>query len=278
MDIRLLDLDAPWDWPESAGAALLRALTDEGTKPDERLLAAELAAEVTVINDEIAEALLAIAGRSDAPEELRGQAAISLGPSLEYQDTMDPELDADEESLLSEEVVGRIQASLRRLCADEDAPRDVRRRALEASTRSPREWHRQAILDAYGSEDEGWRLSAVFAMRWVHGFEAQVLEALASDDLEVQYEAVCAAGSWALDEAWPHVAGLVGSEDTEKELRLAAIEASVQIRPMEAAAILYELTESEDEDVAAVAQEAISMAALADDADLDDEEVLDEDS
>jgi len=277
MDIGLLDETAPWTWPEGTAEALLRALTDEGTKADERLLAAELAGDVTVANDEIAGALLAIARRSDAPDELRCQAAIALGPSLEYQDALDPEFDDDEDNLLSAAIVDEIQNSLHRLYADEDAPRDVRRRALEASVRSPQEWHRAAVHDAHNSEDDAWRLSAVFAMRWVRGFEDQILEALGSDDPEVRYEAVCAAGNWALDAAWPQVAGLVGSEDTDKELRLAAIEAAGSIRPVQATEILEELTESEDEDLAMAAQDAISMSGAALAAGLEAEEDLDDD-
>ena len=276
MDIGQLDNTEPWDWPGDAGATLLKALTDERTPADDRLVAAELAGDVTVINDEIARALLAIACRSDAPEDLRGQAAIALGPALEYHDEMDPEMDDDD--LLSEEVVGQIQSSLQRLYADEDVPRDVRRRALEASIRSPQEWHREAVLDAYDSEDDAWRLSAVFAMRWVPGFDAQVLEALGSADLEVQSQAVCAAGNWALEAAWPQVAGLLGSKDTEKELLLAAIEAAAWIRPVEASEILIVLADSEDEDVAVAAQEAITMAEIALDSDLDTEENPDDDA
>jgi hypothetical protein len=86
MDIRLLAEVEPWEWPEGARATLLRALTDEETASDEGLLAAELAGDTTVINDEIAEALLGIADRSDAFDQLRCQAAISLGPSLEDED------------------------------------------------------------------------------------------------------------------------------------------------------------------------------------------------
>jgi hypothetical protein len=277
MDIRLLDEAEPWSWPEDAGPSLLRALTDGGTKADERLLAARLAGDITVITDELAEALLATACRSDAPEDLRCQAAIALGPSLEYQDTMDPELDDDDDDQLSEKVVDEIQTSLQRLYADEVAPRAVRRMALEASIRSPREWHGKAVLDAYEGGEADWRLTAVFAMRWVKGFEAQILDALDSESLEVQYEAVCAAGTWAVDAAWPRVAGLVGSEDADKDLRLAAIEAVVWIRPAEAPDILYELTDSEDADLAAAAHEAIAMAEAASDDDFDDDELLDDD-
>ena len=46
---------------------------------------------------------------------------------------------------------------------------------------------------SYASEDEEWKLTAVFAMNWVSGFDSQILEALKSDKDEIHYQAVCAA-------------------------------------------------------------------------------------
>jgi hypothetical protein len=55
-------------------------------------------------------------------------------------------------------------------------------------------------------------------------------------------------------------------------LLLAAIEASVCIRPEEAAQILSELTDDEDEDIAEAAQEAIAMSGAYLDDDFDDDD------
>jgi hypothetical protein len=54
---------------------------------------------------------------------------------------------------------------------DASVPTDVRRRILEASVRAPQDWHRDAIRAAYASDDDVWRLTAVFCMRSVRGFE-----------------------------------------------------------------------------------------------------------
>jgi HEAT repeat protein len=140
---------------------------------------------------------------------------------------------------------------------------------------APQDWHRDAIREAYSSDDEAWRLTAVFCMRFVRGFDDQILEALDSDAADIHYQAVCAAGSWEVDAAWPHIAALVTSDETDKPLLLAAIEAVASIRPEEAPEILGDLTDSDDEDIVEAAFEALAMAEGPTE-DEDDEESDDE--
>jgi len=159
------------------------------------------------------------------------------------------------------------------LYADAGVPKAVRRSILEAAVRSPQEWHERAVRAAYASDDEAWRLTAVFCMQFVRGFDDQILGALESDNPDIHYHAVCAAGTWGVDAAWSHIAALVSSTDTDKPLRLAAIEAVAVIRPQEAAELLADLTASDDEDIAEAADEALTMAAaLPDDDDEEDDE------
>jgi len=87
MDLQTLRDTPPWEWPEDAGAILLDVLRDGRAAEADRLLAAELAGELTAIDDELARALLSILGSGGESEELRGRAAISLGPVLEHTDT-----------------------------------------------------------------------------------------------------------------------------------------------------------------------------------------------
>jgi hypothetical protein len=60
--------------------------------------------------------------------------------------------------------------------------------------------------------------------------------------------------------AWSHIVSLVTSEDTDKPLLLAAIEAVPGIRPHETAEILDDLMDSEDEEIVDAVQEALAMA------------------
>ena len=97
-------------------------------------------------------------------------------------------------------------------------------------------------------------------MRWVRGFDDQIMHALKSEDPEIRYQAVIAAGNWELDGAWPHIAELVQDAHSSKPLLLAAIGALSCIRPAEARNILADLDESDDEEIAEAVSEA--MAAI----------------
>ncbi len=247
----------PWEWPVDADKKFLEVLRDDQSDESERLLAAELAGDATVINDELASELLGVVSDDKDSDVLRGRAAISLGPALEYAfiDGFDDPGDIP----ISENKFHEIQESLCKLYLDTNVPKEVRRRSLEASVRAPQDWHQSAIQEAYSSADESWKLTAVFCMRFVRGFNEQILEVLETENQDIHYEAVCAAGNWEVDAAWPHITALITKEDTEKYLMLAAIEAVASIRPQEAAEILIDLTQSEDEDIAEAALEAITM-------------------
>ncbi|MCD6294382.1 MAG: HEAT repeat domain-containing protein, partial [Deltaproteobacteria bacterium] len=125
---------------------------------------------------------------------------------------------------------------------------------------------------AYSSGDALWRLTAVFCMRYVRGFDDQILEALKAENEEIHYEAVCAAGTWGVDVAWSHIASLAVTDSTDKSLRLAAIEAVASIRPQEAVDILAELTLSDDDDIVETAHEAMAMYDLLPNEDYDDDD------
>jgi hypothetical protein len=235
---------------------LLDILRDDRASASDLLLAAELAGDLTVINDELVDALLSVLRRSDRSENLRGRAAISLGPVLDHADSEGFE-EADDRPI-TERAFHGLQESLRTLYRDADVPKEVRRRILEASVRAPRDWHEDAIRT---SGDGVWRLTAVFCMGFIRGFEEEILEALDTNDPDIHYEAVVAAGNWGLDGAWPHVAALVSSKETDKPLLLAAIDAIASIRPHEAAPMLDDLADSDDEEIATAAREAMALAA-----------------
>lgn len=181
MGLKVLKEMPPWEWPEDTGKTLLGILLDDQAPEPDRVLAAELAGDYTVINDE------------RTTEEAHAEHAGEL-PVL------------------------------------------------------------------------------------VVAFDEQILEALDSKNGSIHYEAVMAAGSWELDEAWPHVAALLDPKRTDKALLLAAIEAAASIRPGEAAHTLIGLTNSSDEDIVEAAYEAMAMVEHPEgEEDLDDDDVFGDD-
>jgi len=258
MDIKTLKFTPSWEWPENAREIFLGILRDEQSSESDRQTAVELAGDLVVMNDELADELLSILEKESESETIRSLAAISLGPVVEQSDIEGFE-DPDDIPVI-EETFERIRETLRKLYMDAGVPVKVRRRVLETSVRSPQKWHRDAVRAAYRSDEDDWKLTALFCMRYIRGFDKQILESLESSDPDIEYEAVSAAGTWGLKGAWSHIVNLVTSEDTEKNLLLAAIEAVPGIRPKETAEILDELLDSDDEDIVDAVHEALAMA------------------
>jgi hypothetical protein len=267
MDLKSLKDVPPWDWPVEAGATFLEVLRDSRAAEADRLLAAELAGDLTVINDELIDALLAVLRSAGEPEALRAQAAISLGPVLEQGATDDFE----DGPVITERTLDGIQESLREAFTDATVPKEVRRRILEASVRAPQDWHEDAVRAAYAGGDEDWKLTAVFCMRFVRGFDEPILESLDSKNPDIRREAVSAAGEWGLTAAWPHVVALIEKKGTAKPLLLAAIGAVAALRPHDASEILGKLADSDDEDVVEAVDEALALAEEPWDEDEDDD-------
>jgi hypothetical protein len=273
MDLSTLKDMPPWDWPGDTANRFLEILRNREANQTERRLAAELAGTSTVINDDIGSALLSIVCNSDEAQDTRATAAIALGPALEQADSFG--FENPDDILLSKQAVRHIQESLRKLYLDADVPDEVRRNILEVAVRAPQEWSRDAIRAAYASPDEAWTLTAIFGMRFVSGFEDRILEALSSPNQDIYYQAVCAASNWGIDAAWPHIETILRTDSVDKPLLIAAIEAAVSVRPQAAVGLLTELTDSEDEDIADAAFEALAMAedpSAFDDEDEDDPE------
>lgn len=258
MNLKTLKETAPWNWPEGTDQLLLSVLTDSSQTEAERLLAAELAGDLAVINETMVTMLLTIVGNGTETETLRGQAAISLGPVLELCDI--DGFDDPAEVPISSEVFEQMQQRLHQLFTEPSTPKEVKRRILEASARSGQEWHHDAIRQAFLSGDPNWQLTAVFCMGYVGGFDVEILKALTSTNPAIQYLAISAAGVWQVEEAWPYVINKLTAEDTEKPVLLAAIDAVASLRPAEAQEVLAELLDCEDEDLVEAASEAIGMA------------------
>jgi uncharacterized protein (UPF0147 family) len=230
------------------------------------IIAAQMSGGPYIVDDGVAEELLATVSDAGQEEELRGLAAICLGPPLELAD-IDGFEDPDSEQTvpITEPMFVRIKESLHRLYLDPATPKQVLRRVLEAAVRAPEEWQKDAVRTAYASGDREWVLTAVFAMRFLEGFDKQILEAIKNPDEEIHAEAVMAAGAGEVEAAWPHIRSLVEDKQTPKPLLLAAIDAVGNMRPAKAKDILRHLARSKDEDIVDAVEEATMLDEVEDD-------------
>ncbi|HUW62809.1 MAG TPA: hypothetical protein VMZ06_17510 [Candidatus Bathyarchaeia archaeon] len=258
MDIHNLEYMEPWEWPPNAAADILRVLRDKAASDEDRALAASFAGDFVVINDELAEELMAVVKDPGAPAEVRARAAVAFGPALEHSDCCD--WSDEDDILVSEEVFNRMRQTLHEVYQDATVPKVVRRRALEGAVRAPEEWQKKAIRAAYAGDDVEWKTTAVFGMGYVPGFDNEILEALQSRIPEVQFEAVRAAGSREVIAAWPYIARLLRGGAADKELLIAAIEVAPYVDREEGLALLGHLAISKDEEIAEAASDAMGMA------------------
>ena len=124
MDLKTLQDTPPWDWPRDAGKKFQEILIDHQANETDRLIAAELAGCLTVINDQLADALMAVIRRPDEPEQLRAAAAIALGPVLEQAET-DGFEDPRDVMPITQRTFRTIQESLHKLYFDNSIPKEV---------------------------------------------------------------------------------------------------------------------------------------------------------
>ncbi len=278
MNIQILNDTAPWEWPKDAGKTISKVLLDKNAPASDRLLAAELAGDNVVMDNDMAPRLLSIVKDTSESEELRSKAAVSFGAGLEYAEMMDFDDYGGEGDILTEETLNEVQETFRNLYYDTDTPKLVRRRILEGSVRSPMDWHKEAVEEAYSNDDTEWRTTAVFCMGYIKGFEDKILESLKSENPNIHYEAVRSTANWGIKEAWPYIKKLLLKKDIDKWLLIAAIEAAATVNPEESAEILMDFEDSEDEDIAEAAEDALLNAGMAvDDFNVDDFDSYDDD-
>lgn len=267
MDLQKLRHVEAWDWPAEAGDLILKALNDEKRPLEERLLAVELSGELADFGPVHGAALLNIVEDNLAPEQLRARAAIALGPALELADIdgFDCEF---EEPALTPELFEKIKKALRKVIMNLEAPKELRRRALEAAVRAPENWQRPVARQFFEEDDRDWKLTAVFCMRFLKGFERDIVEALKTSDELILIEALQAAANWELRSAWPDVRKLLRDRKTPRDVLLVAVEAAYDVGGSQAQETLQDLSDHPDEDVAALAE--FSLADGLDSDDFDD--------
>jgi len=159
----------------------------------------------------------------------------------------------------------RVSQALLAILADKTRPREVWRRALEAAAPLSIPEVRQAIQEAYQSNDPRLKNSAIFAMgrncdsSWL----PTLLKEMTSPDPETRYEAAGACGEICDEGAVPLLIKLTGDKDPE--VQQAAIQALGKIGGAKAKQHLLKCLNSPDEIVSEAAEEALRQLEIEED-------------
>lgn len=245
-----------WEWPEDATELVLHGLRS----PDPEEVLAATSAAVHVMDDTVAMACLDLIEQVDGSPEIRARAALALGPALEDGDVMGFEEAAD--AMLSQVVWSQVQSTCKRVYHDAITPKYVRRKVLEAAVRARAAWHEAAIRAAYQSTDEDWKVTAVFCMGFVTGFEEEILSSLESDVGAVRFEAIRAAGIRELADAGVYILEVASNPSEPVDLRVEAVEALAHINPPSTYEVLEELAHGRIPELSDAAEEALEELAV----------------
>lgn len=185
--------------------------------------------------------------KNDASEAVRAAAAESLGRFVllgESDGMTQPRRD-------------QVYAALMRALLVEPAGSLVHRRALESLAYVTNEEMDFQIRDAFNSQDDLLRLSAIVAMGHSNNraYKDMVRNELRSISPAVRREAARASGALEDEKAVPELAQLL--DDPEESVRFSALDALAEIGSNEARRLLEAAAESEDDDFAAHAEEAL---------------------
>lgn len=184
----------------------------------------------------------------DSSEQVQSAAAVALGKFalLSALGKLTPDY--------SEKVAGALITVLE----DKGKPAEVRRRVLEAAAPLNLPEVREAISDAFFSDDYAYKVSALYAMgkscdpAWM----SILLQELESDENELRYEAAGACGEMGEEEAVSHLAELVN--DPDENVRLAAIQALGRIGGEDARELLQQYQDIAEEAVREAVEQAMN--------------------
>ncbi|MHB0877321.1 MAG: HEAT repeat domain-containing protein [Anaerolineae bacterium] len=188
--------------------------------------------------------------RNDGAAEVRAEAATALGlfiGSWEGGDVDDSLRRAIDDALL--ETINMPEEDI-----------VVRQRALEAFAYSEDPYVDEVLEEAYDSDDEEMRASAVFGMgrRGEEGWLPIIHRELRNEVEAIRLAAICASSEIGSATSIPYLLQVIG-EDPAQDLRVAAVYALADFEVPEAARILEDLLDSEDLTLVNAADEAMEM-------------------
>ena len=240
------------------------ALLDALTAPDETVRAEAREELGLLMDDDIARAYLEVIARNPV-EEIVADTIVGLGPIIE-----EAGIDFDEDSELEEadelgpeisrETFETIIREIRAVYADQKRPKLVRRRAFEVLVRDPKPWQADEIRRLFATDDREWKLTAIFGMGTVPGFDREIAALVDTAEGDVLFEAIRAAAQMEVTEVAMRVRDLAQS-GKDKEIQLAAIEALPHVDP-KCQNLLEKLAGSKDRPVADAARAALDELAV----------------
>lgn len=212
--------------------------------------------------------LLVEIGASDAAEEVRLEAVVSLGAYV-YHAKMCLDLDAAEYEPIRVFLTDRAK--------DASSPVLLRACAIESLAYDDSDDVCELIQWAYAHEERALRLSAVTAMgrasmeRWT----PHIASELYSPDREMRLRAICAATEACVEDATPALRNLAMCDD--RDVRLCAIEGLAYTAGPGALETLELCAGDEDPEVQEAAEDAIEVFTSFRQAELNPDSLLEED-
>lgn len=188
--------------------------------------------------------------RNDSAAEARAEAAATIGffiGSVESEDISDTLRRAIGDALL--ETINTPEEEV-----------TVRQRALEAFAFSEDPYVDEVLEEAYDSDEDEMRASALFAMgrRGEEGWLPTIHRELRNEVETIRLAAICACSEIGSASSIPFLLQVIG-EDPEQDVRVAAVLALADFETPEAGRILEDLLESDDVALVSAADEAIDM-------------------
>lgn len=191
---------------------------------------------------------------TDADEQARAAAASTLGKFI-YLGELD-EISPAVLNLVEDKLLAAASGSHSAL---------VRRRAIESLGYSSRKEVQSLILSAYNHTDPDWQCTALFAMgrSASEEFIPAVVDQLDNPNLDIQYEAVRAAGELSASDAREPLLEMLEEDALDEDLRMAIIWSLSQIGGEDVRQKLEDLlSEAEDGEEMEFLQESLDNLFL----------------
>ena len=185
--------------------------------------------------------------REDRQESVRAAAALALGRFALLAEL----------GQLRPDDGAKVEKALAEVIDDQEEQLGVRRRAVEAIATFSLPEVTEIIQEAYQSDDDQMRVSAIYAMgrnsdpAWL----PTLVKELSNPDTEMRFEAAGAYGELGGEEAVPHLVRLI--YDLDAQVQLSAIAALGKIGGNEAGAALRECLNHTAEHIRGAAEDAL---------------------